>query len=158
MPENKKLLYILCDIALVINVSRSIDADAPTSGEDKRTGLLVLDLVKHVCCTIMSTIITEDRLAIVTFSDGSKALQLLTEMTDANKKTAKAKIEAMGLESCINLWHGLRDGIKLIKNKANTELGSSLLLDNYLPENHCKIITHICLIIFVLISSSISAL
>lgn len=37
-------------------------------------------------------------------------------------------------------------------------LGSSLLLDNYLPENHCKIITHICLIIFVLISSSISAL
>ncbi|KAH8761675.1 hypothetical protein F5883DRAFT_647149 [Diaporthe sp. PMI_573] len=68
----------------------------------------------------MSTMTEEDRLAIVTFSNGSKVLQSLTEMTDANKETAKAKIEAMGLERCTNLWQGLRDGIKIFKNEANT--------------------------------------
>jgi hypothetical protein len=37
-------------------------------------------------------------------------------------------------------------------------LGSSLLLDNYLPENHCKIVTPICLIASVLMFCSIPAL
>ncbi|KAH8743770.1 hypothetical protein F5883DRAFT_662987, partial [Diaporthe sp. PMI_573] len=120
VPKNEKLSHVPCDIALVIDVSGSMGADAPAPGEDERTGISVLDLVKHACRTIMSTMTTEDRLAIVTFSDGSKVLQSLTEMTDANKETAKAKIEAMGLESCTNLWHGLRDGVKLFKNEANT--------------------------------------
>ncbi|KAH8760589.1 hypothetical protein F5883DRAFT_425988, partial [Diaporthe sp. PMI_573] len=74
MPENKKLLYILCDIGLVINMSRSIDTNISTSDENKRTGLLVLNLVKHAYYIIISTITTKNRLAIVTFSDGSKVL------------------------------------------------------------------------------------
>ncbi|KAH8757951.1 U-box domain-containing protein [Diaporthe sp. PMI_573] len=138
VPENKKLSRVPCDIALVIDVSRSMGADAPAPGEDESTGLSVLDLVKHACRMIMSTMTKEDRLAIVTFSNGSKVLQPLTEMTDPNKETAKAKIEAMGLESCTNLWHGLRDGIKLFKNEANTgRVPAVMVLTDGDPNHMC---------------------
>ncbi|POS74981.1 hypothetical protein DHEL01_v206621 [Diaporthe helianthi] len=120
LPANESLSHVPCDIALVIDVSGSMAIDAPAPGEDERTGLSVLDLVKHACHTIISTMSKEDRLAIVTFSYGAKVLQTLTEMTDANKEAAKAKIKAMCPETCTNLWHGLRDGIKLFKDEENT--------------------------------------
>jgi hypothetical protein len=138
VPAIEKLSHVPCDIALVIDVSGSMGADAPAPGEDERTGHSVLDLVKHACRTIMSTMTKEDRLAIVTFSNGSKVLQSLTEMTDANKETAKAKIEAMGLENCTNLWHGLRDGIKLFKNEANTgRVPAVMVLTDGVPNHMC---------------------
>lgn len=139
VPENEKLSHVPCDIALVIDVSGSMGADAPAPGqEDERTGLSVLDLVKHACRTIMSTMTKEDRLAIVTFSNGSNVLQPLTEMTDANKEGAKAKVEAMRLESCTNLWHGLRDGVKLFKDEANTgRVPAVMVLTDGVPNHMC---------------------
>ncbi|KKY30291.1 putative u-box domain containing protein [Diaporthe ampelina] len=80
----------------------------------------------------------EDRLAIVTFSNGSNVLQPLTEMTDASKEVAKAKIEAMQVESCTNLWHGLRDGIKLFKDEANTgRVAAVMVLTDGVPNHMC---------------------
>jgi hypothetical protein len=80
----------------------------------------------------------EDRLAIVTFSNGSKVLQPLTEMTDANKTEAKKKIEAMSLERCTNLWHGLRDGIKLFTDQANTgRVPAVMVLTDGVPNHMC---------------------
>lgn len=138
VPENEKLSHVPCDIALVIDVSGSMGADALAPGEDERTGLSVLDLVKHACRTIMSTMTKEDRLALVTFSNGSNVLQPLTEMTDANKEVAKAKVEAMKLESCTNLWHGLRDGIKLFKDEANTgRVPAVMVLTDGVPNHMC---------------------
>ncbi|KAG6361361.1 hypothetical protein INS49_009588 [Diaporthe citri] len=137
-PQNEKLSHVPCDIALVIDVSGSMGADAPAPGEDEKTGLSVLDLVKHACRTIMSTMTKEDRLAIVTFSGGSNVLQPLTEMTDANKEVAKEKVEAMQLESCTNLWHGLRDGIKLFKDEANTgRVPAVMVLTDGVPNHMC---------------------
>lgn len=138
LPENDQLSHVPCDIALVIDVSGSMGADAPAPGEDESTGLSVLDLVKHACRTIMSTMTKEDRLAIVTFSNVSDVLQPLTEMTDANKEAAKAKVEAMDLESCTNLWHGLRDGIKLFQNEANTgRVPAIMVLTDGVPNHMC---------------------
>lgn len=138
VPQNEKLSHVPCDIALVIDVSGSMGADAPAPGEDEKTGLSVLDLVKHACRTIMSTMTKEDRLAIVTFSSGSNVLQPLTEMTDANKEVAKEKVDAMKLESCTNLWHGLRDGIKLFKDEANTgRVPAVMVLTDGVPNHMC---------------------
>lgn len=138
VPQNEKLSHVPCDIALVIDVSGSMGADAPAPGEDEKTGLSVLDLVKHACRTIMSTMTKEDRLAIVTFSSGSNVLQPLTEMTDANKEVAKEKVDAMKLESCTNLWHGLRDGIKLFKDEANTgRVPAIMVLTDGVPNHMC---------------------
>lgn len=119
-PVDESLSHVPCDIALVIDVSGSMGADAPVPGGGERTGLSVLDLVKHACRTIISTMTVEDRLAIVTFSTESKVLQPLTVMSDANKVTARERIEVMALDGCTNLWSGLKDGIKLFNDEDNT--------------------------------------
>lgn len=137
-PANQKLSHVPCDIALVIDVSGSMGADAPVPGEGESTGLSVLDLVKHACRTILSTMTAEDRLAIVTFSNGSKILQPLIAMTDANKEKAKDKLETMNLDGCTNLWHGLKDGIRLFKDEANTgRVPAVMVLTDGVPNHMC---------------------
>ncbi|KAL1865028.1 hypothetical protein Daus18300_007375 [Diaporthe australafricana] len=138
VPENEKHTHVPCDIALVVDVSGSMGADAPAPGENERTGLSVLDLVKHACRTIISIMTEDDRLAIVTFSNGSKVLQPLTEMTDACKKVARGKVEAMKPEGCTNLWHGLRDGIKLFRDEGNTGyVPAVMILTDGEPNHMC---------------------
>src|SRR5258706_3581940 len=60
------------DLCLVIDVSSSMATDAPGLSEDGKckedTGLNVLDVVKHACRTILSTMRDDDRLSIVTFA------------------------------------------------------------------------------------------
>jgi len=64
------------DLCLVIDVSGSMSTDAPGLSEDLKSkesmGLNVLDVVKHACRTIISTMQDDDRLSIVTFSDFAK--------------------------------------------------------------------------------------
>jgi Mg-chelatase subunit ChlD len=58
--------------------------------------------------------------------------------TDANKEAAKKRIEDMRPESCTNLWHGLRDGIKLFKNEANTgRVPAVMVLTDGVPNHMC---------------------
>lgn len=139
LPQDTKLTHVPCDIVLVIDVSGSMSADAPVPGEtEELTGLSVLDLVKHSCRTIMSTLDQSDRLAIVTFSNGSKVLQPLTAMTTAGKEKAEGRIEKMSTEACTNLWHGLRDGINLFKNENNTgRVPAVMVLTDGLPNHMC---------------------
>lgn len=70
--------HVPVDIVLVIDVSGSMGSEAPapaeagdTSGVREDFGLSVLDLTKHAARTIMETLNEEDRLAIVTFSNGA---------------------------------------------------------------------------------------
>jgi hypothetical protein len=59
-------------------------------------------------------------------------------MTDANKEAAKKRIEDMRPESCTNLWHGLRDGIKLFKNEANIgRVPAVMVLTDGVPNHMC---------------------
>jgi hypothetical protein len=64
------------DLCLVIDVSNSMSSDAPGMSEDGKskesTGLNVLDVVKHACRTILSTMQDDDRLSVVTFSDSAE--------------------------------------------------------------------------------------
>ena len=64
------------DLCLVIDVSGSMSTEAPGLGEDGKskeiTGLSVLDVVKHACRTILSTMQDDDRLSIVTFAASAK--------------------------------------------------------------------------------------
>ena len=65
------------DLCLVIDVSGSMGTDAPAASEDGKSkesmGLSVLDVVKHACRTILSTMQDDDRLSIVTFTDSAEA-------------------------------------------------------------------------------------
>lgn len=71
-----------CDIVLVIDVSGSMDDQAPIPHEPgepvEDNGLSVLDLTKHAAKTILETLDENDRLGIVTFSlQGTVGLVLL---------------------------------------------------------------------------------
>lgn len=52
-----------------------------------------------------------------------QVLQKLSPMTEENKKITDRNIESMQPRDATNLWHGIRDGLKLFKNDANDEYG-----------------------------------
>ena len=56
------------DLCLVINVSRSMSALIEEGKSKESKGLSVLDVVKHACCTILSTMQDDNRLSVVTFT------------------------------------------------------------------------------------------
>jgi hypothetical protein len=76
-PIDGHLHHVPCDIVLVIDVSGSMGALAPAPPTEKgqkaeQTGLTVLDLAKHAANTIIESLDSRDRLAIVKFSTKSK--------------------------------------------------------------------------------------
>ncbi|KAF8759011.1 U-box protein [Rhizoctonia solani] len=63
------------DLCLVIDVSGSMNTEAPVPGEQDKnetTGLSVLDVVKHATRTIIESMGDDDRIAVVTFSDSAE--------------------------------------------------------------------------------------
>ncbi|KAJ8115618.1 hypothetical protein ONZ43_g4627 [Nemania bipapillata] len=76
-PLDSIIGHIPCDIVLVIDVSQSMEKDAPAPAKQGHTtkedfGLDILDLTKHAARTIVSTLNEGDRLGIVTFSHRAK--------------------------------------------------------------------------------------
>ncbi|KAJ4393236.1 hypothetical protein N0V93_002444 [Gnomoniopsis smithogilvyi] len=140
VPQNEKLSHTPCDIVLVIDVSGSMSTEAriPGSSDKESTGLSVLDLVKHACRTILSTLDAGDRLAIITFSNSATEVQELTVMNDANKKTAEENINKIYVQGATNLWAGLRKGIECLSSQANTSrVPAVMLLTDGLPNHMC---------------------
>jgi hypothetical protein len=78
-PKEPKqsISHVPCDIVLVIDVSGSMNAAAPTpategSKEQEDVGLSVLDLVKHSARTIVESLNDQDRLGIITYSNDAQ--------------------------------------------------------------------------------------
>lgn len=148
-PADEKLSHVPCDIALVIDVSGSMNAEAPMprdpdEPDDKpnspheKTGLSVLDLVKHSCRTILSSMDERDRLAIIKFSNRATVLQDLTFTTDANKKAVLENIEKMRPEGSTNLWHALKDGIKVFQDAEHVgNVPAIMVLTDGKPNHMC---------------------
>ncbi|KAG8690723.1 hypothetical protein FRC09_011867 [Ceratobasidium sp. 395] len=105
------------DLCLVIDVSGSMDSEAPVPGEQDKnetTGLSVLDIVKHATRTIIESMDDEDRVAIVTFSDSSEVVAPLTAMTIENRASVWNKVDALRTKGMTNLWDGLKTGMNLV--------------------------------------------
>lgn len=139
-PQNEKLAHVPCDIVLVIDVSGSMSSEAriPGSSDQESTGLSVLDLVKHACRTILSTLDERDRLAIITFSNNATEIQGLSVMSDENKKIAEDNIEKMHVQGATNLWAGLRRGLECARSQGQTSRTPAvMLLTDGLPNHMC---------------------
>lgn len=140
VPQDNNLSHIPCDIVLVIDVSGSMSTEArlPGSSDQESTGLSVLDLVKHACRTILSTLDEGDRLAIVTFSNSAVEVQKLTIMSNSNKKMAEENIEKMYVQGATNLWAGLRKGIECLgSQEKSSRVPAVMLLTDGLPNHMC---------------------
>ncbi|KAK0743020.1 ribosomal protein L13e-domain-containing protein [Schizothecium vesticola] len=133
-----------CDIVLVIDVSGSMDEQAPVPHEPGETvednGLSVLDLTKHAAKTILETLDGNDRLGIVSFSMQAKVVQPLTTMTRAAKRATSKRIEEMKSEDATNLWAGILSGIKLFED-VNDDLKGNMpalmVLTDGMPNHMC---------------------
>ncbi|KAM7190240.1 hint domain containing protein [Rhypophila sp. PSN 637] len=141
------LEHVPCDLVLAIDISGSMIADAPVPtkpGEEaESTGLSVLDLVKHAARTIVETLNENDRLGIVTFSSASTVLQKLLPMTAENKVKTDEKIESMIPKEATNLWHGIRDGLKLFNDVDSTDMPKRIpalmVLTDGCPNHMCPV-------------------
>ena len=131
--------HVPCDIVLVIDVSGSMSAAAPTPGEGgESTGLSVLDLVRHAANTIIETLDDNDRLGIVTFGSKSQIIQSLIPMTKGNKDVARDKVKSMRSTDATNLWHGILDGFKVFKAaKSPGRAAAMMVLTDGQPNHMC---------------------
>ncbi|EUC67097.1 U-box protein [Rhizoctonia solani AG-3 Rhs1AP] len=105
------------DLCLVIDVSGSMDTEAPVPGkQDKNetTGLSVLDVVKHATRTIIESMGDDDRIAVVTFSDSAEIVAPLTLMNKANRTKVWSTIEGLRTRGMTNLWDGLKTGMNVV--------------------------------------------
>ncbi|PNY25340.1 Inter-alpha-trypsin inhibitor heavy chain H3 [Tolypocladium capitatum] len=132
--------HVPCDIVLVIDISGSMGAAAPVPGENgsEDTGLTVLDLTKHAALTIIETLNDQDRLGIVTFGSKSKVIQDLEPMTDPSKAKARDNIKAMRPQDATNLWHGIRDAIRVFSDAGrSSRVPAMMVLTDGMPNHMC---------------------
>jgi len=132
-----------CDIALVIDVSGSMNSKAElpdSAGSDSKesSGLSILDLVKHAARTVLENLKDGDRLAVVTFSDNATRVQGLLSMTQSGKEETWKRIEELQPDSITNLWSGIRDGLELFDttDRVGNVQGMFILTDGA-PNHMC---------------------
>lgn len=98
-----------CKFVCVIDVSGSMDsASDPLLRE---AGFSALDLVKHSMKTIIHMMTSQDKLAIVEFSDDATVLVPLSSMDADARKNALEKVDAMRTRGGTNIWEGLQKGL-----------------------------------------------
>ncbi|KAG9041779.1 hypothetical protein FS837_011749 [Tulasnella sp. UAMH 9824] len=102
------------DFVLTIDVSGSMAQEAPVPGENERTGLSVLDVVKHAANTIITTMKPEDRIAIVSFTGTAKVVLPLTHTTEEGKSQALKEVESLRPLDSTNLWDGLKQSMNIL--------------------------------------------
>ncbi|KAG8891672.1 hypothetical protein FRC01_014580, partial [Tulasnella sp. 417] len=102
------------DFVLTIDVSGSMDDEAPAPGKNERTGLNVLDVVKHAANTIITTMKPEDRIAIVSFTGTAKVVLPLTHTTKEGKSEALKEVESLRPLDSTNLWDGLKQSMNVL--------------------------------------------
>ncbi|KAJ1310373.1 hypothetical protein OPQ81_007111 [Rhizoctonia solani] len=108
------------DLCLVIDVSGSMDTEAPVPGEQDKnetTGLSVLDVVKHATRTIIESMSDDDRIAVVTFSDSAEIVAPLTYMNKRNRERVWNTVERLRTRGMTNLWDGLKTGMNVVTGK-----------------------------------------
>ncbi|KAG8913577.1 hypothetical protein FRC01_004479, partial [Tulasnella sp. 417] len=122
------------DFVLTIDVSGSMAEEAPVPGDNERTGLSVLDVVKHAANTIITTMRPDDRIAIVSFTGTAKVSSRLrvlwkicfklvktrkvelplTHTTEEGKAKALKQVESLEPLDSTNLWDGLKQSMNIL--------------------------------------------
>ncbi|KAI0548726.1 U-box domain-containing protein [Xylaria curta] len=142
-PSNPEIDHVPCDIVLVIDVSSSMNEDAPAPAEEEgggseNFGLTVLDLTKHAARAIVSTLNEGDRLGIVTFGYEAKIVQELISMTTVHKKAVNTKIDNIFANGKTNLWSGIRTGLELFqRGGAGRRVPALMVLTDGQPNHMC---------------------
>tara|TARA_B100000795_G_scaffold264601_1_gene245277 strand:- start:636 stop:2756 length:2121 start_codon:yes stop_codon:yes gene_type:complete len=129
------------ELVLVIDVSGSMNSPAYIE-QDKRqvdVGFTILDITKHAIKTIIESLNNNDRISIVTFSDVTKIVCGMTNITQFNKTYLKTLISNLNTEGYTNVWAGLSMGLKQFSNIFNDDIvcnKSLIFMTDGIPSEH----------------------
>jgi Mg-chelatase subunit ChlD len=157
-PDDKIVIYSLqppiepampnqrapCDLVLVIDVSGSMDFEAPlpdaSRGSKESAGLSILDLVKHAARTILETLDQNDRLSLVTFGYNANVVADLTPMDVKGKQAMSKCINNLRAEGATNLWAGISTGLKVFSQASRSNnVPSMFVLTDGQPNHMCPV-------------------
>eukprot|EP00321_Phaeocystis_globosa_P018176 CAMPEP_0118827916 /NCGR_PEP_ID=MMETSP1162-20130426/15620_1 /TAXON_ID=33656 /ORGANISM="Phaeocystis Sp, Strain CCMP2710" /LENGTH=567 /DNA_ID=CAMNT_0006758793 /DNA_START=50 /DNA_END=1749 /DNA_ORIENTATION=+ len=102
----------------VIDVSGSMNSAAEVTTDDGDRvshGWSQLDISKHACNTIVSSLDENDHVAVITYSDNAKVILDWTRCEAGGKTHAMATIDSMRPERSTNLMAGLVSGFDMMK-------------------------------------------
>jgi Mg-chelatase subunit ChlD len=157
-PDDRTIIYSLqpptepatpnqrapCDLVLVIDVSGSMDFEAPlpdaSKGSKESAGLSILDLVKHAARTILETLDQNDRLSLVTFGYNATVVSDLTPMNVKGKQAMNKCINDLRAEGATNLWAGISTGLKVFAQASRSNnVPSMFVLTDGQPNHMCPV-------------------
>ncbi len=124
--------HVPCDIVLVIDVSESLDSEAPVPGKE-RDKYTILGLAKHAARVALEDLDDNDRFGLVIFSHFAKIEQELVYMTRKGKKKALKRIDQLCANGSTNLWDGIGTGIKLLNGQSPNRASGIMVLTDGQP-------------------------
>jgi len=112
------------DIVLVVDTSGSMGSEASIQGVES-SGLSMLDIVKHAVKTVIKTLNSKDRLALVSYSSHARVVFDLMTMTEEHKTKAMSLLDTLQPDGMTNLWDGLFNGLELLKKRTSNIITNS---------------------------------
>jgi uncharacterized protein YegL len=115
-------------LVCVVDISGSMGsaADPPDTGE--RTGLSLLDVVKHALKAILHTLGPDDSFALVPFSSSASVTLPFVSMDAKGLKKAIAAVDEMRPTATTNMWDGIEKALDLIRDTEATKSGSAIFV------------------------------
>jgi len=107
---------VATDVVCVVDCSGSMQIPAKNDAED--SGLTMLDIVKHAVKTIAKTLGSNDRIAIVAYSNVATTLLPLTAMNEQGRTRAFAAADSLKADGLTNLWDGLNSALEILSRSA----------------------------------------
>merc|ERR1719353_1143162 len=116
------------NLVCVVDVSGSMgtDADPPDGGE--RTGLSLLDVVKHALKAVIHTLGPDDSFALVPFSTTADVTLPFTAMTKDGLDSALAAVEKMQPTATTNMWDGMKKALDHIHSHGDPSKQSAVFV------------------------------
>eukprot|EP00239_Pterosperma_sp_CCMP1384_P006734 CAMPEP_0197852342 /NCGR_PEP_ID=MMETSP1438-20131217/20320_1 /TAXON_ID=1461541 /ORGANISM="Pterosperma sp., Strain CCMP1384" /LENGTH=889 /DNA_ID=CAMNT_0043466339 /DNA_START=178 /DNA_END=2844 /DNA_ORIENTATION=+ len=141
LPQRENPAALPADVVVVVDTSGSMGsvASLATDSGVESTGLTLLDVVKHACKTVVSSLGEHDRFSLVEFDYSAATKFELQPMTAANKTAALAAVTSLSAGGSTNLWDGLHTGMEALRNATEATTGSNqrtqsvLLLTDGIP-------------------------
>ena len=125
------------DIIIIIDNSGSTGVTAETkdaTGSIEKTNLSLLDLIKHCIKTIIETATDHDRICLINFNHEATKILDLTHMNKLGKRLANEELDKLISEGQTNLWDGLHEGLKTVReNIVEGRIPSIMLFTDGVP-------------------------
>lgn len=109
------------DIVCVIDISYSMGGSAACQTDGKTEyedlGYSLIDLVKHAVKTVINSMRSTDRIALILFDDRIQVPYNFTLLNDANRKELINFVDGINKRNSTNIYDALKKSIDLIMER-----------------------------------------